>query len=136
MLAQTRADIRGQGIYPTIIIVLVCLKITFADDMSRAETTLPSLTASSGASHNHLRKPSSQRMLSWRVGNNSNTSSESRGVGDSNTADAYGMKPIKITTVTDRWYDRDGLQDSGIRATDGYDTLSKKVPELGPEEVV
>ncbi|KAI0749967.1 hypothetical protein C8Q80DRAFT_1066899, partial [Daedaleopsis nitida] len=28
------------GIYPTIIIVLVCLKITFVDDMDRAGTTL------------------------------------------------------------------------------------------------
>ena len=101
-----------QGIYPTTIIVLVCLKITYADEVTRTETFARQTVDGSGA------KPRcGNTNLSWRVAGNpgvttttgggvtTTMSGTGRGLdsvsggGDSSMAAtrSYEMKPVGLT---------------------------------------
>ena len=92
--------------------MLVCLKITFADDMHRAETTL--VSGGSTGSQLHSRK-GSRGVPAWQVGSRAHLQPGSEAIASSSGTDAYALKPIKVETVTEQWYDREGDQ-----LDDGY----------------
>ncbi|KAI0749974.1 hypothetical protein C8Q80DRAFT_1120074 [Daedaleopsis nitida] len=109
------------GIYPTIIIVLVCLRITFHDDFNRAKNpktvrvpsdALSSLHTQSRISQYAVPKPSTDRpLLSFRphrYGQGDTSASDTRGYsGDSPTGVTFALQPIRIAKRTEQetWYD-------------------------------
>ncbi|KAH9933641.1 uncharacterized protein BXZ73DRAFT_101025 [Epithele typhae] len=90
------------GIYPTIIIVLICLQITLHDDMSRVQT-LSSGRGTSGVPST-VRTGGSNTVLTWRP-TKRNMGTES--FATNQTSSAYKMQPIQIATTTEHetWHD-------------------------------
>ena len=97
---------------------MVCLKITFHDDMTRAETLSTARGDSGGGSSggSRPRRKTSNGMLSWRVASNSEAGSDTFATDMS--GGSYGMKPIKVATSTEQvtWFDRNASGDLRSRA--------------------
>lgn len=96
---------------------MVCLKITFHDDMTRAETLSnargDSNVTSSGGGRAH--RKASNGMLSWRVAGNSEAGSDT--FGTETSGGSYTLKPIKAGTSTEQvtWFDQNVSGDLRVR---------------------
>ena len=131
---------RAQGIYPTIIIVLVCLKITFHDDIARAHAPrtvrVPTDTFSSQI-HSRIsqhqsapQKGSTEHpLLNWRPGRKQDESDTSVQV-----PATFAMRPIKIATKTEQetWYDpEDKSRSASIAGMDRDEVLEISPRKMG-----
>ena len=97
----------SQGIYPTIIIVLVCLQLTFHDNVTRAET-VPSRLENSNEKTGRDRV---RQILSWRIPTTARGGSTSGADDPESTQTQFengmsfessALAPIKSTTTPEQ----------------------------------
>ncbi len=100
-----------QGIYPTIIIVLVCLQMTFQDNVTRPEPNPSQVRDGREKTKAPKRGYHLRQVLSWRITARGSSgseviSSESTQTGAGMSFDSHRLPPIKPTTTTelDAWH--------------------------------
>ncbi|KAH9934479.1 uncharacterized protein BXZ73DRAFT_100671 [Epithele typhae] len=107
------------GIYPTIIIVLVCLKITFHDDMTRAEMQ----SRARADAWADPRRAELDAALSWRVAGNSRDENGTDTFASERTAGS--LKP-KLAAKTDEGMRGDAMRYEGGDTEKGGDVLEMR----------
>ncbi|KAI0758771.1 hypothetical protein C8Q74DRAFT_1299911 [Fomes fomentarius] len=98
------------GIYPTIIIVLVCLQMTFQDNVTRPKRTPSQLRSGRERTTARKRGHHLRQVLSWRITARGSSGSEVISSESTQTGamsfDSHRLSPIKPTTTTelDAWH--------------------------------